>query len=442
MAAAVKTTAARCWMQRVGARGSCISAQSACHRVLQRARAAASPAAIGATSARTTTITTARSLATSSARATISTSATAAGSARSATAAPILVVESQATSLAARPERVLAPIVRWHLCGYYQGGGARAAGLRMPQRFTPAAAAAVGQLVPAAATTVAIASNNNYNYYNYTNNYTNTNPSAETAAAAEASDERRRASASVVCLAAAPLCVVPAALMPGSMAESQFRWIFESLVGSGSVTMGLPGLVSLGIFFTPMVEAMPRIRRQGCVGKMPLLPYSAMASMGLVWTVYGLMIANPAVWTPNLCATFLGLYYSWVYSRYCPPGADWLPFRLPHHALGFVATAAVCLVASLCLPTESALTVLGLTGNLMTVIMFGGPLASIRTVISEQSTRSMALGFTCIINLNCNFWFFYAYFMMNDPFIYIQDGLGLVLTTLQLALFARYGVHR
>jgi len=39
-------------------------------------------------------------------------------------------------------------------------------------------------------------------------------------------------------------------------------------------------------------------------------------------------------------------------------------------------------------------------------------------------------------------WFFYAYFMLNDPYIYFQDCVGLLLTTVQLALFARYGIHR
>lgn len=94
------------------------------------------------------------------------------------------------------------------------------------------------------------------------------------------------------------------------------------------------------------------------------------------------------------------------------------------------------------LPQNMALNLLGITGNVMTIFMFGGPLTAIRTVVREQNTRALNLGFTCIVNLNCVLWFFYAYFMLDDPYIYLQDGVGILLATLQLGLFARYGVQR
>lgn len=244
-------------------------------------------------------------------------------------------------------------------------------------------------------------------------------------------------------LATAPwfCALLPAALLPGSLASADFRWVFESLIGTGFVTMGLPGLVSLGIFMNPLLEAMPRIRREGTVGKLPLLPYSAMAMQGLVWTFYGVLAGNAAIWSPNLIAMALGLYYWVVYVRHCPQGADWLPFTQKHHAIGLVATAAICFGSYLLLEPSAAAVALGLTGNVMTMTMFGGPLAAIRTVIKDRSTRAMQIGFTCIVNLNCNLWFFYAYFMLNDPYIFLQDAVGLLLTTMQLALFARYGIR-
>ena len=234
------------------------------------------------------------------------------------------------------------------------------------------------------------------------------------------------------------LAFLPAALSPASLAESDYRWIFEDLVNVGSVGIGLPGLVSLGIFLNPMFEAMPRIRRMGHVGDMPMLPYSAMASQGSVWTAYGLLLNNPAIWTPNLCATLLGVYYMLVYCRHCPD----LGRVLQIHILKKVATVAFAIVAYGFLPQDLALNLLGIAGNVMTVFMFGGPLTAIRTVVKEQNTRALNLGFTCIVNLNCNLWFFYAYFMLNDPYIYLQDGLGIILTTIQLGLFARYGVQK
>lgn len=239
------------------------------------------------------------------------------------------------------------------------------------------------------------------------------------------------------------IALVPTVLLPGSLAAaSDLRWVMESCAGIGSVSMGLPGLLSLGIFINPMLEAIPRIRHDRDVGKLPLLPYSAMATQGMVWCTYGLLLGNPAVWTPNFMAMVLGLYYCSVYARYCPRGADWLPYSYRHHVGGFVATALLCTGTFLAVPAASAAPVLGLTGNVMTLLMFGGPLAALRTVIRDKSTRAMPFGFTVAVNLNCNMWFFYAYFMLADPFIFVQDFIGLLLTTVQLACFARYGIHR
>mmetsp|Transcript_66119 Transcript_66119/g.138104 ORF Transcript_66119/g.138104 Transcript_66119/m.138104 type:complete len:384 (-) Transcript_66119:575-1726(-) len=252
------------------------------------------------------------------------------------------------------------------------------------------------------------------------------------------------ASLSAVSPASPPwfLAGLPEFLMPGSLSDASFRWIFESFVGVGPACMGVQGLVSMGIFIMPMLEALPRIRRDQNVGRLPLLPFSAMVAQGVVWTTYGLLVSNPAIWSPNILAIVLGLRYWQVYHKYCPPGANWLPFTQTHHVAGLIATILACGAACTLLDDASALTALGLLGNVMTIKMFGGPLAAMRTVIREKSTRALTLGFTLVVNLNCNLWFFYAYFMLGDLYISFQDGLGLLLTTLQMALFLRYGVHR
>merc|ERR1719329_907708 len=191
-----------------------------------------------------------------------------------------------------------------------------------------------------------------------------------------------------------------------------------------------------------MIEVVPRILRERSVGKLPLLPYSAMASQGMVWTFYGLLRGNPAIWTPNALAMVLGLFYSAVYCRFCPKDADWLPRTPKHHVAGFLATTLFCGIVTATMDPGNAFVAMGLMGNVMTLAMFGGPLAAMRTVVRERSTRSMPFGFTCAVALNCALWFFYAFFMLDDVFIYFQDGLGLVFAGVQFALFARFGIYR
>jgi len=112
-----------------------------------------------------------------------------------------------------------------------------------------------------------------------------------------------------------------------------------------------------------------------------------------------------------------------------------------HDAVLLTAIAATGAVVSL-LPYATSAALLGPIADVAVIIMFGGPLAATFTVLKEKSTRSMPFGFTFAINVNCLCWFFYAYFVLDDPFIYMPDFAGIVLSTIQLTLFWRFGIYR
>jgi len=247
-------------------------------------------------------------------------------------------------------------------------------------------------------------------------------------------------------LAASPawfVALMPAAIAPGALGDSEvLRWVMESLICYQGVTFGLPGFLSLAIFLSPMMEVMPRIRRDKDVGRLPLLPYSAMAVTGVIWSAYGLVAGHPAVLSINAISTILGLHYWYVFRQHCPPGADWLPYSMATHQAVLLTTIAASGAAVMLLPYATCASLLGPIADVAVIIMFGGPLAATFTVLKEKSTRSMPFGFTLAINVNCNCWFFYAYFVLDDPFIYMPDAAGILLSTIQLSLFWRFGIYR
>ena len=69
-------------------------------------------------------------------------------------------------------------------------------------------------------------------------------------------------------------------------------------------------------------------------------------------------------------------------------------------AAGLLGTYA----AAALLPHETALNVLGYTGVGFVVVMFGGPLATMRTVIEQRSTASLPFAFTIAAFVNCLTW--------------------------------------
>jgi len=209
----------------------------------------------------------------------------------------------------------------------------------------------------------------------------------------------------------------------------------------GPVRMGLPGLCVICLMLSPAFETIPRIRRDGDVGRLPLLPFSAMATNSFAWLCYGLLGRNPGLVWPNAAGLALGLLYWAVYLRHCPAGADWLPFTREVHFVVAGCSAACCVAASLLLGTPSGMMALGLMGNCWNIGLSGGPLTAIRTVLAEKSTASLPFGFTCLCFLTNCLWFFYGRVVMDDPQIYVSQMVGILLTSSQLMLFAIFGVH-
>ena len=205
--------------------------------------------------------------------------------------------------------------------------------------------------------------------------------------------------------------------------------------------MGLPGVSSQVCFLAPM-EAAQNIKKTGDVGNLPLLPYSAMCISGFSWINYGLALKQPAVWLPNIVAFLLGGYYTAIFCMNCQSDKDGLPGTKKMHVVAIVTLCTVvALIRSSC-PDAEASNLLGKFGAALVVMMFGGPLVAIQTVVKEQHTASLPFTFTVATFVNCLLWFIYSTCVITDVNIWFPQALGLGSSVLQLALFAAYGITR
>ena len=71
--------------------------------------------------------------------------------------------------------------------------------------------------------------------------------------------------------------------------------------------------------------------------------------------------------------------------------------------------------------------------------MFGGPLASMGSVLRDQSAAAIPVGFTVFSTINTTVWLGYGALVLGDPFIWAPNVLGLGSSLTQLGLIARYG---
>merc|ERR1712039_708586 len=225
--------------------------------------------------------------------------------------------------------------------------------------------------------------------------------------------------------------------VPG-VSMSTLHWLFESCISIGGVQTGLPTL-SVQILWLAPLTTTRRIISEQSVGKLPLLPYSAMMVNGFIWTTYGVLEGKAGVWLPSSIGAICGTLYTLIFLRYSPAKADWLPGNRNAHIMVALGTVGVIAASILGWQKSTAAGILGMLGNLYSVAMFSGPLAAMKTVINERSTRSMPFGFTLVTTSNCVLWTFFAAFILADPVLTFPNALGLFSGLLQLSLFARFG---
>jgi solute carrier family 50 (sugar transporter) len=183
------------------------------------------------------------------------------------------------------------------------------------------------------------------------------------------------------------------------------------------------------VFLAPLPTVL-QMRRERSVGDFPLLPYSTMISSTFVWTSYGIMKQETAIWFPNIVGLILGIGYFLTFSKYSPPKASTLPGSVVQHMWGTVSMIGLCLSIS----TIFGVQMVGNLGVALCVCLFGSPLSALRVVLQTKSARAIPLPFTLASVLNCFLWSVLGIYDMKDYAIYFPNLLGLSFGLIQVAL--------
>jgi len=234
---------------------------------------------------------------------------------------------------------------------------------------------------------------------------------------------------------------VGAASVAEPLIGPKMTWWLSECVNVGGIKLGLPGLAAQIFFFSP-IPVIQKMVAEKNTGTLPLLPYSAMCTNGILWTTYGVLLGESAIWAPNVPAAIMGGLYTAAFYKNCPDNADWLPGTKNMHVAAIAANAVGIGACATMLEPATAVNVLGLYGCGVVVVMFSGPLVAIKQVISEKSTKALPFAMTVATFVNCILWTTYGYGVLDDSYIYGPNALGLVSACVQLGLFAKYGFDK
>jgi solute carrier family 50 protein (sugar transporter) len=193
----------------------------------------------------------------------------------------------------------------------------------------------------------------------------------------------------------------------------------------------LPQWVSLSSKFAPYASTVvfmapiPTIMSRK-LGGLPLLPYSSMVANCFVWVV----------WTTNAFGGGLGLLYCNEYRKLYPKASS--EGIISRHLYAVVVIALLTTLLALALPDRMAKTAVGAEGVVLCLLLFASPLATLKQVIEQKSSKSIPLPFTLACLVNCFLWTIVGWFELHDFMIYTPNLFGLLFALAQASLKLLY----
>eukprot|EP01039_Chlorochromonas_danica_P003937 gene3938-4305_t len=166
------------------------------------------------------------------------------------------------------------------------------------------------------------------------------------------------------------------------------------------------------------------------VGGFSLLPFISLLVNCVIWTLYGILKKDNTVFFPNALGILVGLFGTSIYTTYSGAKDGLNTF--------FIIAAIVLSAAGVAYMINDA-GMLGGMGCFLAIVLMGSPLATLRTVVRDRSTASLPFGISLMTWGNALCWTLYGFLVADDIMLYGPNSVGLLLASIQMALFAIYG---
>ncbi|XP_031555159.1 sugar transporter SWEET1-like [Actinia tenebrosa] len=204
----------------------------------------------------------------------------------------------------------------------------------------------------------------------------------------------------------------------------------SKLMISWTATLSQAGLLLTG------AQTCLRIIRNGSTGEVALFPFLACCLSSVLWTKYGLLQEDFPI-TLISCAGMISqsiyilIYYTNVNAR------DKKNISVKLLLAFLTVTSILSYIKYYVEDVETASMHLGFVCSGFSVAVYGSPLVSLATVIRKKSTECLTFSL-CIANFIVSLqWLMYGQ-IVQDNFIKIPNGVGVLLSTIQVSLFICY----
>lgn len=142
------------------------------------------------------------------------------------------------------------------------------------------------------------------------------------------------------------------------------------------------------------------------VGNLSIIPFASLLVNCIIWTFYGFLKGDYTVLLPNLLGVFAGGFCFRIFKFYSgtnDPSVNYTVLVLISIAGYFFAF--------------NKLELLGYFGCILAVLLMGSPLATLSTVVREQSTNAMPFTTSLLTWGNAFSWSLYGLVIADDKMV-------------------------
>ncbi|GMY27767.1 bidirectional sugar transporter SWEET17 isoform X2 [Fagus crenata] len=195
-------------------------------------------------------------------------------------------------------------------------------------------------------------------------------------------------------------------------------------------------IISVLMFLSP-VGTFWRIIKHGSTEEFESLPYICTLLSSALWTYYGIIKPGELlVATINGFGVLVETIFVTLFLIYAPAKSK-AKTAILFGILDVGFVAAAILVTWFALQRQTCIDVMGFLCAGLNIIMYGSPLAAMRTVVATKSVEYMPFFLSFSLFLNSGTWAIYA-LLLRDNFLLVPNGSGFLLGTTQLVLYAIY----
>jgi len=194
--------------------------------------------------------------------------------------------------------------------------------------------------------------------------------------------------------------------------------------------------LSLALGLSPY-QTIREITQQRETGNVSSVPFFAICFNSVIAILYGLFVYNTLIVVVNSCVATMAVYYIIVYYRFSREKGKLKIMIL----IGTVALGGITYNAVWRLPPDEAAFQLGVINICTCICMFASPLATLSTVIRTHNASSIPV-LLSVASLACSFFWFLLGFNLGDLFVMAPNVFGMIFSSFQLFLVARYGQRK